>query len=1233
MSQILRLVSLFILLPLLSYAQWNVAVNPASAGSLFKCSFPSDNTGYLAADNGDIFKTANGGASWTQIYNEGTINGVDSYYFNDILFLNDQTGYAVGIDFWAGDFLILKTTNGGISWSPFNYEFGLFIGWCNSIDFPDSQNGYVVGDFGLFFRTTNGGSSWTAAQTPVFSNLKDVDFVDAQTGFVLSTEKQLLKTLNGGISWQVINLPQEFSFIRFNNAQVGFASGDGLFRTSDGGVTWQRIQADIPFGPGDIEFLNGTTAVALWNGSFYKSTDACQSWHLQQSTLNLPSTDDTWGLYDLDISGTGKGWAAGYKNVGGVVSALVMKTDNGGGIALDLNLSSSYLPCPGLTPLTATASLLGSGTLQWFIDGIPAGSGNSTEVFNGPWASGNHIISVQASQGINTVVREKNVQVENAPSDNTSWIFNFNQYACRGDRVVLYPNFVSQDLLQLTLNGVVVDGPRAMTGNSQDYLRTSPLAADTSVFVLELITACGPVPLREIRVPARPQPDQSLPVFTEDPLIRCTTGNWTTIRIGNTTPDYYFRLYQDGQPVGSWPVNGGWGATDIISGNFDSTAVFTVTATNQFGCSAVLFYSVVVQVERPEARFGINGANLPFGTPVQVQFEGKEAVQFEWDFGTGASPVIFTGQTPPAIGYSPGTEKSSVRLIVGGALGCRDTFERAIGFYAPGALSEYWAQEMDLASQQQALILGQNICVSSQGNIYLDGSTEDGLSDLNEFGSLVATRAGAPAYLREGTAGIFKYDPQGVLLWYLDVEGPQYGFRDFETTPEDHLIIPFTQGGSGFLPSTDQKRVPFRQLRGTALCEYDQQGRLLWTAWSRGCGQYGGAYARDVEIDGVGNIYMLGDATGNSGQECAEFYSAGATVPDLSIPLGSYLAKLDENGKYLWVKSLGDSFGGSALQTDGDGNILICGAGTAALKKVDPSGQILWSLSAVQGDNIYFNILNLATDPEGNSYLAGYFRTEIGFPGLPVINVGWPVHPSDYDLFVLKVDPGGTPVWLKAGITGDWTENTSVQYNNGFVFVYGSFGKGPFQWDNFACEGRSWRNVILMQLDAQQGNYQASMLLDEPNPDDSSPSANWYACYGRSLQVDAAGSIHIVGRTGHRASFGDTDLETPGWLYLAKMGPLIMVDTDESKSGSSMAAVAPNPAAGGGNLYIHSDREAVCTVRLTDAAGRQVTAAVQIDLYPGENMHELPARLSPGTYFIEVTTDDGHRSALRWSRI
>ena len=142
--------------------------------------------------------------------------------------------------------------------------------------------------------------------------------------------------------------------------------------------------------------------------------------------------------------------------------------------------------------------------------------------------------------------------------------------------------------------------------------------------------------------------------------------------------------------------------------------------------------------------------------------------------------------------------------------------------------------------------------------------------------------------------------------------------------------------------------------------------------------------------------------TRNFGQECADFYSVGSSSPDFSVQLGSYVAKLDGNGKYLWVKSLGNSFSGAALQADEDGNILICGSGNAALIKLNPAGEILWNLSVLPGDNIVINILNLDTDPSGNTYLAGLFRNEVGFPGLPVISLGWPTHPTDYDLFVLK---------------------------------------------------------------------------------------------------------------------------------------------------------------------------------------------------------------------------------------
>lgn len=104
----LRFITILLCCPHFLTAQWSAASGPAGAGSLFKVSFPSATTGYLAADNGDIFRTVNAGTSWSQIYNEGSVTGFDAYDFNDMLFLTEQTGFAVGVDFWAGDYLILK---------------------------------------------------------------------------------------------------------------------------------------------------------------------------------------------------------------------------------------------------------------------------------------------------------------------------------------------------------------------------------------------------------------------------------------------------------------------------------------------------------------------------------------------------------------------------------------------------------------------------------------------------------------------------------------------------------------------------------------------------------------------------------------------------------------------------------------------------------------------------------------------------------------------------------------------------------------------------------------------------------------------------------------------------------------------------------------------------------------------------------------------------------------------
>jgi photosystem II stability/assembly factor-like uncharacterized protein len=68
--------------------------------------FISPTVGWAVGEYGTILKTTNGGASWTLQTREtrGSLFGI---YFAD-----ENTGTAVGYDWWTCDGIILRTTNG-----------------------------------------------------------------------------------------------------------------------------------------------------------------------------------------------------------------------------------------------------------------------------------------------------------------------------------------------------------------------------------------------------------------------------------------------------------------------------------------------------------------------------------------------------------------------------------------------------------------------------------------------------------------------------------------------------------------------------------------------------------------------------------------------------------------------------------------------------------------------------------------------------------------------------------------------------------------------------------------------------------------------------------------------------------------------------------------------------------------------------------------------------------------
>ena len=185
-------------------------------------------------------------------------------FLSDVKFPTPNTGYIVG-----GMGTILKTTNGGSSWSNLNPSYQVTPMTLWSVFFLDANTGYIGGRYGTLLKTTNGGTSWTTLNPGVTDDITSVFFTDANTGYAtVGPSGSILKTTNGGVNWVTqLTVPSAdggFASVWFTDANHGHAVGDcGLYNTANGGSTWTKVP-DI-YG-NDVFFTdNNTGHIVAWN--------------------------------------------------------------------------------------------------------------------------------------------------------------------------------------------------------------------------------------------------------------------------------------------------------------------------------------------------------------------------------------------------------------------------------------------------------------------------------------------------------------------------------------------------------------------------------------------------------------------------------------------------------------------------------------------------------------------------------------------------------------------------------------------------------------------------------------------------------------------------------------------------------------------------------------------------------------------------------------------------------
>ncbi|HPI38653.1 MAG TPA: YCF48-related protein [Ignavibacteriaceae bacterium] len=261
----------------------------------------------------------------------------------DVKFIDATTGWLVG-----NKGTIYKTTDSGLNWilQSAGTEKDLVKAF-----FLDANTGWTATVDGSIFKTTDGGDTWTeynysvTAPWIVFAICDLVKFIDQNTGFMLAGKLRniyLLKTIDGGITWSIKD-----SLVHNSTARrwydIDFNGNNGIMvgdkkdiqkYTTDLGETWTSSTSinDAFFRDLKyVKFLTPTEVIAIGEGNEFSGVPV-PVYKSTDAGVNWVKKNQSFAtVYDRVRGAYFKNALEGY-GVGsdGFSKAFVVKTTDGG---------------------------------------------------------------------------------------------------------------------------------------------------------------------------------------------------------------------------------------------------------------------------------------------------------------------------------------------------------------------------------------------------------------------------------------------------------------------------------------------------------------------------------------------------------------------------------------------------------------------------------------------------------------------------------------------------------------------------------------------------------------------------------------------------------------------------------------------------------------------------------------------------------------------------------------
>jgi hypothetical protein len=175
----------------------------------------------------------------------------------------------------------------------------------NTVDFVSAREGFVGGAGGSLFATTDAGATWTRRSQPTLGTINKLLFSTATSGWA-GTSTGLYRTANGGQTWQAVPAGDAYGYpigvqdVQFVTPLVGYVvgTGGGINKTTNGGTSWTSVQRRIDkrYTFRAVSFSSVDSGTVIGNDQArWLTTNGGQTWEMYDS---YGSSDNYYG-YDI----------------------------------------------------------------------------------------------------------------------------------------------------------------------------------------------------------------------------------------------------------------------------------------------------------------------------------------------------------------------------------------------------------------------------------------------------------------------------------------------------------------------------------------------------------------------------------------------------------------------------------------------------------------------------------------------------------------------------------------------------------------------------------------------------------------------------------------------------------------------------------------------------------------------------------------------------------------------